>query len=124
MRGILGVGVDIVETARFRPWIDKPAMVERWFGLEESAGLPEGRPEEYLAARFAAKEAFGKALGIGLSGFSTREVQVSREEGGRPELLLSGKALEAFKGSGGRKAHLSMSHDAGMAVAFVVIEGD
>jgi holo-[acyl-carrier protein] synthase len=124
MMGVLGVGVDIVETARFRPWIDRPSMVERWFGPDEAALLPEGRPEEYLAARFAAKEAFGKALGIGLSGFSTRDVQVSREGGGRPELLLAGKALEVFKNLGGKKAHLSMSHDAGMAVAFVVIEGD
>ncbi len=121
---LLGVGVDIVEAARFKDWPGKPGMIARFFAPEEAAALPLNRPEDYLAARFAAKEAFGKALGTGLAGFSLREVRLERAEGGKPEFRLTGKALEAFERAGGKRIHASLSHDAGVAAAFVVIEGD
>jgi holo-[acyl-carrier protein] synthase len=120
---ILGVGVDIVEAARMRAWSTNPALVRRFFGPEELAGGCGARPDEFLAARFAAKEAFGKALGRGLAGLRLIDVQLIRAAGGAPELRLSGGALDAFRRAGGVRAHVSISHDAGMALAFVVIEG-
>ncbi|MDR3201221.1 MAG: holo-ACP synthase, partial [Spirochaetales bacterium] len=71
---------------------------------------------------FAAKEAFGKALGTGLAGFELKDVEVFRAEG-RPELRLSGGAQEALKNLGGEKVFLSLSHEADIAAAMVVIEG-
>jgi holo-[acyl-carrier protein] synthase len=124
---ILGVGVDLVSVERFAPWLASPAMIARFFSAEEAAGLPEPRAGnlalEYLASRFAAKEAFAKALGTGMRGLVLRDIEVAKRQGGQPFLRLRGPNLVLFEKAGGKALHLSISHDGGTAVALVVIEG-
>lgn len=79
---------------------------------------------ERLAARFAAKEAGMKAVGTGLRhGVTWHDLEVVRQPGGRPELRLTGKAAEFASRLGGKRMHLSLSHTAEQAVAFVILEG-
>jgi holo-[acyl-carrier protein] synthase len=75
-----------------------------------------------LAARFAAKEAFGKALGTGLAGMKLRDIQVVNNHNGKPDMLLFGDALASLHRVGGRHVHLSLTHERENAVAVVVIE--
>ena len=76
-----------------------------------------------LAARFAAKEAFGKALGTGIIGFSLKECAVLNDRYGKPDLHLFGRAQEAFETFGGQKAFVALTHEHDYAMAMVVIEG-
>jgi holo-[acyl-carrier protein] synthase len=81
------------------------------------------RRAECYAARFAAKEAFVKALGCGLrEGMKWTDIEVRTEENGRPRILLSGAAQRALRSRHGGRVHLSFTHEDGQAVAFVVIE--
>lgn len=111
---ITGIGVDIALTNRFEG--KERRFYERFLASGE---LREQMTAEYAASRFAAKEAFSKAIGTGVRGFSLREVEVVEDELGKPGLRLSGRALEK---AGGDTFHLSISHDGGMAIAFVVAE--
>jgi holo-[acyl-carrier protein] synthase len=75
-----------------------------------------------LAARFAAKEAFGKALGTGLANISLKDIIVRNDHNGKPEIFLEGTALARFENSGGGKLHCSLTHEGENAVAIVIIE--
>ncbi len=80
-------------------------------------------PSPHLAARFAAKEAFLKALGTGLrDGLSWQQIGVVRDQLGCPSLDLSGRAAELLAARGASRAHLSFSHDGDYAVATVILE--
>ena len=115
---ILGVGVDIVDVARFEQKIAQTAgLRERLFTAEEV-----GLPANSLAARFAAKEAFIKAMG-GSHDFGWHDMSVPASEGQTPRLELSGAAAVHAASRGVTNVHLSLSHDAGQAVAFVIAEG-
>lgn len=123
---ICGIGVDIVAIERFQRFIDagNSAVMERLFTPDERS-LCRSRKDvaSCMAARFAAKEAFLKALGTGLrAGISWQDMEVSNNALGKPELTLSGKAAEQVKVNGATGAHLSLSHDSGNAVAMVVLE--
>lgn len=123
---IYGIGVDIAATERFQRFIDagNTAIMERLFTpLERSLCRSRKEAASCLAARFAAKEAFLKALGTGLrDGISWLDLEVSNDPLGKPELTLSGKAAEQFQRNGLSRVHLSLSHDGGSAVAMVVLE--
>lgn len=126
---ILGIGSDIVAIDRFDSWIRNRALIERFFSKNEIDWClsQKNQASASLAARFAAKEAFGKALGSGLRGLSLRDIVVARETGGKPILQLGGSAMSMLKqrllGSDDEwQIHLSLSHDGGSALAFVVIE--
>lgn len=123
---ILGMGLDMVDAGRFGRWLGRGDMVERFFGPREAAyALSRGSGSALaLAARFAAKEAFGKALGTGLRGLSLRSMEVIHRENGAPVLDLGSEALGRLRASGGERVHLSLSHDGDLAVAAVIIEGD
>lgn len=118
---VKGIGVDLVQIARMR------RVVERWqthflrrvFTDEEIAYCQKRRdPIPHLAARFAAKEAALKALGIGLRlGVSWREMEVRREPGQAPFLVLSGKSRSIGEALGGRRLLLSLTHDGDYAIA-------
>lgn len=98
---------------------------ERLFTTRERAWC-DGRVGvvECFAARFAAKEAFLKALGTGLaSGIRWSEVELVAGDGGRPRLEVKGAARERLRAIGGDRVFVSFSHDGGAAVAAVVIEG-
>lgn len=123
---IYGIGVDIAAVERFQRFLDsgKTALIERLFTPAERFHC-ESRKDaaSCLAARFAAKEAFLKALGTGLrDGLSWHDIEVSNNELGRPELHLSGKAAELYETHNLEQVLLSLSHDGGNAVAMVVLE--
>ncbi len=125
---ILGLGLDLVDIARVAGILDgPPPRVERFlarvFTAAERAYCDRmvDRPTRY-AARFAAKEAALKALGVP-AGLRFTELEVVREEGA-PRLALSGRAAEAARALGVTRLHLSITHDGGTAAAVVVAEGE
>jgi holo-[acyl-carrier protein] synthase len=115
---IVGIGVDVCDIDRFAASLRRtPALAERLFTPGE-----RDRPVASLAARFAAKEAVAKALGAP-PGLEWRDAEVVSEDSGRPVLSLHGTVRAAAEVRGVRRAHLSLSHDAGVATALVVLEG-
>ncbi|MGO2133081.1 MAG: holo-ACP synthase [Halomonas sp.] len=124
---ILGIGTDVARIARFERAMARHGerFVERILGTAERIAFAErGQPPAFLAKRFAAKEAFVKALGTGLRhGISWQDIQVSNDALGRPVLLLSGRAQETATVAGVNAMHLSLSDEADVAIAFVVLEG-
>jgi holo-[acyl-carrier protein] synthase len=125
---VVGIGIDVVEIARVRRLMERwqERFLRRVFTDEEIAyALRRHDPAEHLAARFAAKEATLKALGTGLSmGVRWREMEVRRPGGGRPTLALSGRTAALGAARGVRRLHVSLTHDAGLAVAQVLAEGE
>ncbi|MBU8913519.1 MAG: holo-ACP synthase [Spirochaetales bacterium] len=122
---ILGIGIDLLQVRRMDRWVDQPGLLARFFhpGELEDARRRGKSMALSLAVRYSAKEALGKAMGIGVQEFSLKEVQVVNNKLGKPEILLHGKALESLRRFGGSKIHLSLSHELDNAVAMVVIEG-
>ena len=121
---IRGLGLDVVSIVRLSSWMENPSILERFFHPEELEGARRRGPMmvHSLAARFAAKEAFGKALGTGLAGFSLREVCVLNDEHGKPDLRLYGKAQKALERTGGVRTFVSLTHEHDYAIAVVIIE--
>lgn len=116
----LRVGIDHVEIERITKMMENPRFLPRFFGERELAHLKQrGCPPASVAANFCAKEAFSKALGTGLRGFYMREVELLREENGRPFLSFSGQAFELVRRSGLR-FEVSVSHDRRYAIAQVI----
>jgi holo-[acyl-carrier protein] synthase len=122
---ILGVGIDVVHVERIRRWRHIEGLYDRFFHPEELASaLPRGEVGILsLAARFAAKEAFGKAIGSGLRHFALREIAVLNDSHGKPFMMLTGAAEAAFKDFGGSRLVCSLSHERDNALAVVIIEG-
>ncbi|WP_111412323.1 holo-ACP synthase [Billgrantia lactosivorans] len=124
---ILGIGTDIARIARFEAAMARHGerFPARLLGELEREQL-ERRADRaaFLAKRFAAKEAFVKALGTGLRhGMRWAEIQVASDALGRPSLMLSGRAHELATTAGVRAIHLSLSDEAEVALAMVVLEG-
>jgi len=123
---IVGIGIDIVQISRLGDAVDRygDRFLRRVFTGGERAYCEAGiRTMERYAARFAAKEAVFKALGRGwgaAGGFTT--VEVLSGEKGEPRLLLHGKTAELFDRLGATNAYLSLTHDAGVSAAVVVLE--
>ena len=115
---ILGVGVDIVDLERFTRTLGRtPKLVDRLFTPEE-----RGHAVASLAGRFAAKEALIKAFG-GSGDMTWHDMEIVTNELGAPSFVLTGPAQVMAKARGISSVHLSISHDANAAVAFVVAEG-
>jgi holo-[acyl-carrier protein] synthase len=115
---LVGVGVDIVDVARFAASLERtPSLADRLFTKDEQA---VGRPER-LAARFAAKEAVAKAVGAP-NGMRWHDARIHNAESGEPRLELLGTVAEAARLRGAVNWHVSLSHDGGMAIAFVILE--
>ncbi|NPA49344.1 MAG: holo-ACP synthase [Thermodesulfobacteria bacterium] len=124
---ILGVGIDLVEVPRVEQILKKypQRFLERVFTSGERAWLSEcGLSPLRVAALFAGKEACSKALGTGLRGISWQEMEILHEPSGKPILKLHGRALSRFQTLGGRKLHLSLSHERQYATAIVILEGE
>jgi holo-[acyl-carrier protein] synthase len=121
---ITGIGVDVVHVKRMSRWTATRGLTERYFHPDElNAALSRGRGAELaLAARFAAKEAFGKALGTGLAGIVLKDVMVINRHNGRPEIKVMGTARAALEKSGANRVHLSLTHETDNAIAMVVLE--
>jgi holo-[acyl-carrier protein] synthase len=121
---ILGIGIDVVEVKRMKSWENDNDLLQRFFHPDE---IRESRSRGSsavlsLAARFAAKEAFGKALGTGLRGIALSDIQVRNNDLGKPEMILHATARRALDTLGASCVHVSMSHEAQNALAMVVIE--
>ena len=121
---ILGIGIDVVHVERIRRWRAIEGLYDRFFHPEELASaIPRGEVGVLsLAARFAAKEAFGKAIGSGLRHFSLRDIAVLNDSNGKPFMMLTGSAERAFKDFGGDRIVVSLSHEKDNALAVVLIE--
>jgi holo-[acyl-carrier protein] synthase len=115
---IVGIGVDLVDVARFETAIaNTPKLKDRLFtdGEKSLNGYS-------LAARFAAKEALMKAVGKA-QGLSFQEVEIVKDEFGKPSFELSGTSEKTVQDKGIANLHLSLSHDGQMAIAYVIAEG-
>jgi holo-[acyl-carrier protein] synthase len=124
---ILGIGIDHVGSRRIKN------VVARWPGRFEKSVFDDeeleyarakGEPHLHLAVRFAAKEAFFKAAGRGFGwGINWTDVVVRNTPGGKPALLVKGKAKELAEEMGVRSVHVSLSHTRELGLAVVVLEG-
>jgi holo-[acyl-carrier protein] synthase len=114
---VLGVGIDVVDIARFGETLERtPAIRTRLFTAAE-----QERPLASLAARFAAKEALAKALGAP-TGLGWLDAEVVNAPSGDPRLEMRGSVLARAEALGVTSVHVSLSHDAGIASAVVVLE--
>ena len=114
---VIGIGIDVVDVDRFAESLERtPALRERLFTEQE-----RHRPLASLAARFAAKEALAKALGAPPA-LRWHDAEVVSEDSGRPRLDVRGTVAARCAELGVGSVHLSLSHDAGIASAIVVLE--
>jgi len=114
---IVGIGVDLVDIPRFERTIERtPRLLGRLFSAAEQQLKPHSQ-----AARYAAKEALIKALG-GSDGVHWTEIEIASEASGRPVFSLCGSTAAAVAERGITALHLSLSHDAGLATAYVIAE--
>lgn len=122
---IIGVGIDMIEVERVLEKIDGNPEFKKLVFSEKEIAFCDGKANrgEHYAARFAAKEAFLKATGYGLSiGFELAGIEVVHDEKGRPQLNLTGKISEKAAQHHWDKIHLSISHLKTVACAVVIIE--
>ncbi|MEJ5367792.1 MAG: holo-[acyl-carrier-protein] synthase [Bryobacteraceae bacterium] len=124
---ILGTGIDLTEVDRIREAVERfgRRFLDRVFTPGEIAYV-EGKANrhERYAARFAAKEAGMKAIGTGWRrGVRWQDFEVRNQRSGRPELVLHGVAAEVARQMGVERIHLSLTHTATVAQAFVILEG-
>jgi holo-[acyl-carrier protein] synthase len=123
---VIGLGTDLVEVARFRLAMQRrERLPERLFSdAEREYAFRQKDPSKSLSARFGAKEAVMKAMGVGLWKFKFRDVEVIRAKSGAPSVALHGRAAEmaAARGIGGWL--LSLTHTETIAMAVVLALGD
>ena len=119
---MVGIGTDLVDVDRFRTLLRRrPSVAERLFTAGERTYAHRAvDPAARLAARFAAKEAALKALGYGLGGMRMAEIEVVRDDDGRPEILLHGAARSRAAEHGVSRWLVSLSHTDHLAQATVV----
>ena len=118
---VSGIGIDVVNIERIERLSESVRKkLFHHLELDEASQLNPAMQSQFLAGRFAAKEALGKALGTGLKHLSLKDIWVERGDAGEPVLHFSGKAEQLV---GNRKVFISISHDAPVAVAMVVLSG-
>lgn len=119
---IIGVGTDIVEKSRIKKACENPHFVQRYYTDAECALMKQR--ECRAASNFAAKEAVAKALGTGFRGFEPKEIEVLRDEIGKPYVVLHGDAKRVAGQLGVANIHVSISDTDSNTVAFAVAEGE
>ncbi|MDR1429788.1 MAG: holo-ACP synthase [Spirochaetaceae bacterium] len=121
---IRGIGIDVVHVRRLEKWIGKSGLLERFFHPDElKLSLSRGKGAALsLAARFAAKEAFGKALGTGLAGIVLKDILVVNSHNGKPEIRVFSTAKAALLKAGVSRVHVSLTHERDNAIALIVLE--
>ena len=109
-----GIGIDVVDLERFKSSLERtPGLLEKLFTENERT-----KPMHSLAARFAAKEALAKALNAG-KGLGWHDAEIVNLDSGKPAFLFRGEIADLVDGA---DVHLSLSHDAGIASAMVIVE--
>ena len=122
---MLGIGCDLADVERIEKAIARNGFKERVFTPDEIAYCtgPHGDKAQSYAARFAAKEAFLKAIGTGLRGSGQlTELSVTNDDLGKPELRVTGYYASYIEKMGVTKIHLTLSHTATTAMAVVMLE--
>ena len=123
---MIGLGVDLCQVSRMEAALEKgEGFLKRYFTREEQAYiLSRGKlGPQSAAAMFAAKEAFLKALGVGLNGgIALCQIGVRHDERGAPFYALDEAAAQKLREKGGSRLHLSLTHDGGVAAAVAVVE--
>jgi holo-[acyl-carrier protein] synthase len=122
MAEVLGVGIDLIEIDRVAGVLERhPKFAERCFTEAERAYCMSRKfPPQHFAARFAAKEAVGKALGIGMTRWQEAEMVRGR---GAPTAILTGRCLRRAADMGVVEVLLSVTHSRGMAAAVAILRG-
>jgi len=123
---IVGMGIDIIDVERVKNSIDRygESFIKRVY-TDSEIKFCGGRvkPEIAYAGRFAAKEAFAKAIGTGIArGVSWKNIEVDIEQSGKPSLIVRGRALEIARELGARFFHISMTDTKKSAAAVVILE--
>lgn len=129
---IFGIGTDIAKVSRFEKWVRNQELIDRFFNECEIVALCDDSDREkrmrflceHYASRFAAKEAFAKALGTGFTGLELSDFGIKKNESGKPEFYFGEKTRGIIEKICGKDAeiHISISHEKEFAVSFVVIE--
>lgn len=121
---VVGIGLDLVATSQIAEILDHHGVrfLERCFRQGSSELSKDPVEVDRVAARWAAKEAFLKALGADVSDIPYRDIEVVETHPGQAKLVLHGRALAALETSGGRRLHLTLSRDGAFAMASVIIE--
>ena len=126
MSEIIGIGTDMCAVSRMEKAIQRTHFYERVFFENERVYLEskENARAQSAAAMFAAKEAVSKALGTGfIRGIMPWTIEVTHDEHGKPGVVLHDAAKEKMESIGGKRVHLSLTHEGDMALAFAMIEG-
>ncbi|MEF9840815.1 MAG: holo-ACP synthase [Lachnospiraceae bacterium] len=119
---IIGVGTDMIEIQRVKKACQKQAFFARCFTLKEQEIIKES--SQKAAGNFAVKEAVSKVFGSGISGFDLKDIEVLRDEKGKPYVHLYGEAFHIAESLGIHQMHVSISNTKEYAIAFAVGEGD
>jgi len=121
---ITGIGIDAVYVKRMERWVTNQKLLGKFFHNDEVAYVTSrgNGAALSLAARFAAKEAFGKALGTGLSNITLKDIMVFNNDNGKPEIKLFDTAQNALDKTGSNRVHISLTHEKDSAIAMVVLE--
>lgn len=123
---IIGVGTDIVKISRIKNAVCRHSnFIDRLFNQQEIEYFnSKNLSPEFIAGRFAAKEAVSKALGTGFRGFGFKDISIDRCASGKPIVILKGRAKFLAEKYGNYRIHLSISHEFDNALAFAVMEVD
>ena len=127
---IIGIGVDIIEIERVRQAIrnNKKFLSKLFTEREIDYFISRNMNSEVIAGNFAAKEAVSKALGTGMRGFSFKDIEILRNELGKPEVILHNGANlignKLVENNNSLRVHLSISHNNSSAIAYSVLEGE
>jgi holo-[acyl-carrier protein] synthase len=121
---VIGVGTDVCSIERMRTALARtPGLKQRVFTDDEQTYCDRRRdPAERYAARFAAKEAVMKAMGVGLGACKTRDIEIVRADSSAPSIVLHATAADLAASRGISAWHLAISHDGGVALAVAVAE--
>ncbi len=122
---ILGLGIDVARVDRIGKTLERfgQRFLDRCFTpYEQKLCLSRPHPASALAMRFAAKEAFSKAVGLGMRGVAWREIEVRHTRAGKPFLVLHARAKKVARELGVGGSHVSLTDEAGVGAAVVVLE--
>jgi holo-[acyl-carrier protein] synthase len=121
---IIGIGTDIIEISRIQKALDRSSsFINKIFTKSEIEYLDSRNMRaEFVAGKFAAKEAVAKAIGTGFIGFDFRDIEIDKTTLGKPIVILRGNAKKMDQKWGRYKIHLSISHSKENAVAYAIIE--
>ncbi len=114
---IKGIGIDIIEIERIVKAVDKNLLIERFFTEAEAADFCGKQRYAHIAGKYAAKEAVAKAMGTGFSGFRWKDIEILKDDRGRPYVNLKGKAYRTARERGIDRVYVAISHSRDYAVA-------